>query len=382
MIPDNVGRQYLTRARIHIAWSHGIGGFGNGIFHAAVTHIVRIERGVVLRIVAHLHSVLETGSFEGRVPVQYALLYRAAPLLGKGRIDVENDGLAGFYQLTGEVFLPVAVARFDAPAVYQAAFVNAVGLRTVHLLAGREIPHAPVVQARTHQSVGRTVKRAVHHHRIRFVVTREREREQGFYFDIQREILHLADARSVALERAFQRPRATEEHRKGVVRLDGTDAFFVASEKARHVNQHAAALLRSNLEALQHRVGKVCAERSRNRVVAAYDVSLLNQVQHNLAAVAAEAHKHGAVNHLAGHIIVCVARLRDAVRENIRVFHHRVGQFEVQLSVLLVQINGKHAVQPSGALDGARPVVGLEFRHERRVDTLAFLLLPGRQRGW
>ena len=69
VIPDNVGRQYLTRARIHIARAHGIGGFGNGIFHAAVAHIVRIERGVVLRIVAHLHGVLETGGFKRGVPI-------------------------------------------------------------------------------------------------------------------------------------------------------------------------------------------------------------------------------------------------------------------------------------------------------------------------
>ena len=75
-----------------------------------------------------------------------------------------------------------------------APFVNAIGLRTIHLLVGREIAYAPVVHTRTHQCVGRTVKRAVHYHRIGLVVARQREREQGFYFDIQREILHLADA--------------------------------------------------------------------------------------------------------------------------------------------------------------------------------------------
>ena len=194
VIPDNVGRQYLTRARIHIAWSHGIGGFGNGIFHTAVTHIVRIECRIVLRIVANLHNVLETGGFERGIPVENALLYRAAPLLRKGRIDIENNGLLRLYQLTGEIFLTVTVARFDAPAMNNAPFVNAIGLRTIHLLVGREIAYAPIVQAGTHQCVGRTVKRAVHYHRIGLVVARQRKREQGFYFDIQREILHLADA--------------------------------------------------------------------------------------------------------------------------------------------------------------------------------------------
>ena len=69
VIPNYVSRHNLTRARIYIAWTHSVGSFGNGIFHTAVTHIIWIERRIVLGIIANLHNILETSGFKRGVPI-------------------------------------------------------------------------------------------------------------------------------------------------------------------------------------------------------------------------------------------------------------------------------------------------------------------------
>src|SRR5690606_38969074 len=63
-------------------------------------------------------GVLEARLFEGLLPVVDALYHVMPPSFEHGRIDVDNDGFAGFHQLTAKIGGPILGAWFHPPALH------------------------------------------------------------------------------------------------------------------------------------------------------------------------------------------------------------------------------------------------------------------------
>ena len=142
MIPNHVGRKNLPRARILIARTHGVGRRRSDIAEATVAHVVRIEVGVVLRIIFYHNGILEARLLKGMVPFQDTILDGLAPLLGECGVNIKHDLLLRLDELTVEIAR--TVARLQPPAVDKGLAVDAVGIRAEDILLVVEIAY-PIV---------------------------------------------------------------------------------------------------------------------------------------------------------------------------------------------------------------------------------------------
>lgn len=153
VVPDDVGHQDLARAGIGVARSHGVGYVGNGIANAVVANVIGIERRIV-GIVAGLHHVFETGGFEAVFQSSTPCFTTSRHLVGKGVVDVEDDLALRLDQLAAVIFLPLALFRFDTPAMDHLMRQQFVLRRGVGVIFRAEIAHAVVLPADLHRLLG------------------------------------------------------------------------------------------------------------------------------------------------------------------------------------------------------------------------------------
>ena len=134
VIPDNIGHENLATPGVHVTRSHGIGGRGNGVTHAVVTDIVRVEIRIVGRVIFGDDCVLETGFLESDVPVLDTLFNGSSPFFGESVVHVENDRFHGFH----------------APAVDEFVVFHAVFVARVKVAWGAEEANASVLVTDRH----------------------------------------------------------------------------------------------------------------------------------------------------------------------------------------------------------------------------------------
>ena len=340
MIPDDIGREDFAAAGVDIARAHGVGNIGDGIFHTAVPHVVGVEVGVVLGIVAGHDGILETGSLEGGVPVLHTLLHDVAPLLGEGTVDVEDNRLLGLNQLASEVGFAILVLRFEPPAVDVLRAVYAVLVARVDVFGAREETHPTVVDAGAHGLLGQKYQRAVHGHGADVVAG---EAEHRANLAVLRETLGSQDVgvgRGVGARLYLGRGIAGH----------GADNLLVGLEEVAHVHHHVLAVLGLDFEGLDDGVAEVLVERSGNGVVLVDDVAMLHQVHEERLLVLAEANHKGVGGHLAGHEELGVGGSGHPAREQEDAVHQRVGHLDQQF-VFGGQMQGEHALLRLGSLD-------------------------------
>ena len=130
--------------------AHGVLYRGGQPANHRVTNILRAEIGIVFRRRGDFgdDGVLESGGFEGRLPILDAAFHPGDPFGGCSGVDPIDDGLHGFRELRGGIFLFQAPAA-DVAATRRALFVAAI----VHLAHGK-IADSVVKNTRRHRIIG------------------------------------------------------------------------------------------------------------------------------------------------------------------------------------------------------------------------------------
>ena len=93
----------FTAAGVFYMWSVSILGLRGKVAYHVETGIIETHRRVVGGPLLALDGILKACLFEGDVPVIDAFNKVWHPLLGRCGVDIEHDGLDGFYQFAASV---------------------------------------------------------------------------------------------------------------------------------------------------------------------------------------------------------------------------------------------------------------------------------------
>ena len=127
VVPDNLSRNNLSRARIHIARPHGILNSCCGITECIVASIVGIE-GRIGGIIECLDGVFEACSLKSRIPVFYPLLDGRAPLFGESIVHIEENWFYGFDEFS--TLIGGCIFGFEAPTMDESEALYLVFVRS------------------------------------------------------------------------------------------------------------------------------------------------------------------------------------------------------------------------------------------------------------
>ena len=149
--PDDVRLENLARSRVDHGRTHRVGLVRCGISQHRILHVIPLG-GDAVRVVAHLHRVLESGLLESHVPVQDALLDIRPQVLRHGRVDIEHNRLDGLHELPRQISL--LVLGLQSPARDVVLFLQLL-LRVGIVQARRgEVAHERRLLASRHRDFG------------------------------------------------------------------------------------------------------------------------------------------------------------------------------------------------------------------------------------
>ena len=138
-------------------------GIGDGRSQIAYDRVACVFKahGGVFGPFEGLDGVLESRLLEGHVPVFHALYEVFAPLFGRGRVDVVDDGLLGFHQFATPIALHVLVFRLQSPSHSDALVLHLLLVVAVDTMAVGKISHARVERSLSHGLLWQHDKRCV-----------------------------------------------------------------------------------------------------------------------------------------------------------------------------------------------------------------------------
>ena len=107
------------------------------------------------------NGILESGFFEGFLPVVDTLNQVGNPLLRSSRVDVNNDRFLGFYKFSSQISFFVLVFRFETPTGDVRFVFHTVRVTVKVFIADSKIAYAGVIESRFHRLFGQEQHRAV-----------------------------------------------------------------------------------------------------------------------------------------------------------------------------------------------------------------------------
>ena len=153
VVPADVALYDFTAAGVADMRAVGIGdGTGQVAYHA-VAGILHAHGGVLGPLLA-AYGILETGPLEGHLPVVDTLYEVLPPLLGRGGVDVVDDGLLGFHEFSAAHLLDILGTGLQPVACYVALGPDTLLLVVIVLVVVGEIAHAGVIVAGHHGFLG------------------------------------------------------------------------------------------------------------------------------------------------------------------------------------------------------------------------------------
>ena len=115
VVNDNGSVDNLAGRGVYPARPHGIGHARRNVADAGVFQIVGVEFRVVDGKIFDADGILEADGLESFVPIKHAFTDGRLPMLREIRVEIEDDGLHGLYQLAALPGLPIR--RLQPPAV-------------------------------------------------------------------------------------------------------------------------------------------------------------------------------------------------------------------------------------------------------------------------
>ena len=209
MIPTDVTFNDFTGARVVHIGTIGIGNGRSKIANHRETCIFKAHVGTIFRPFLGDNRIFETCLFKGFLPIFHTKDEIFHPLFGGCRVDVVDDGLFRFYQLTAFHLFDVFIFGFKTPTRHDRTSLHLLLLVVeFHKVVG-EIPHTRVESAAAHQVFGQKHKRGVQTQRDessnsgrRYFVGLCAEGFHRLDFGVDGESLHRVDVRQIAAKTA------------------------------------------------------------------------------------------------------------------------------------------------------------------------------------
>ena len=146
VIPADVAFQDFTAAGVVHIGAIGIGNGGSQVADDGETGVLQAHPQLlgILRPFLGMDGVLPSGLLEGLLPVVHTGDEVLAPLLGRSGVNVVNNGLDGFHQLSPLLLLNVFGTGFQAPAGDEADAFHALLVVGEHAVSIGEETYAGV----------------------------------------------------------------------------------------------------------------------------------------------------------------------------------------------------------------------------------------------
>ena len=155
MVPADVALEDFARAGVADVGAIGVLDGRSQIADYAVARILHRHGGVALGPLLGADGVLPTGLFKGFLPVVDTLNEVGAPALGRGRINIVDDGLLGLDEFARSHLAPVLVALgLQAPAADELLALDALLVVGILREGVGEIAHTRVEIAAQHGHIG------------------------------------------------------------------------------------------------------------------------------------------------------------------------------------------------------------------------------------